>query len=97
MDIDVTKRQIERQIELLTEKLVKLESQPQDDFDDHAVLFFTKRFSGDSTVYTYVAVKIGRMWYITGTENRVQHTWESLLVFVDGGELWHAIEWEQVQ
>jgi hypothetical protein len=34
---------------------------------------------------------------LTGSANRTEHTWESLLEFVGNAELWHASEWEQVQ
>lgn len=91
---------IEAQIEALEAERLRLLTQPEDIYQDGDVVWFTKRFGGEWTRYTYAAVKISTYWYITGsTEQRrpSPRSWEALLDFVGDGELWAATEWEQIQ
>ena len=93
---------IERRIEKLRELQERLIEQPEDDFEDEAVIVFKKRFTtcgdGSTSAYTYAAIKIKGRWYVTGT-SQAKLTWEELLDFIGDGAgepVWYATEWDEL-
>lgn len=91
---------LQSQIDSLQRELARISSLPEDDFEDHAVIMFEKKFGGSPAVYTYVALKAGRRWHLTGKAGNVgPKTWDELCEFIgdfDLADVWYATEWERV-
>ncbi len=68
---------VEDEIARLQEKAAKLAAIPQDDYPNQAVVIFEKQFTAGSMTYTYVALKAGGYWYITG--DGLRRSWDSLV------------------
>lgn len=66
----------------VTDQLMKIVQRP-DEPTNADVVRFTKRFSGDSKLYEYVAVKAGDHWYLSNRDRRHDKplTWDELLDF----------------
>lgn len=94
---------IEDQIAALREEQLRLLSLPEDKYEHGDVLWFTKQFEPSGEAYVYAAIKIHHFhWYLTqrgvgGARAFRPLKWDELLDFVGDGELWAAVEWEQVQ
>lgn len=87
---------IEKQIEILTEKLAKLDRFGEEDpFDDGAVIQFEKQF-GNGRLYSYAAIRADGLWYTTGPRSPKGYTWEDFTQFLADGvdEIWVAADWE---
>ena len=89
---------IARRIARLQEQLDYLESLPEDDFDNGAVISFTKKFRGN-VEYTYVALKAGNRWWLSGTRQAGVHSWDELIRFIAHDEIempdiFYVTEWE---
>lgn len=88
----------QRLIEQTEEQLARLENMPTlEDAEEGAVIWFRKSFVGRGNIkYTYVAVYVGGLWWLTGNYNNTKHTSSSLLDFLADGveEIWQAVEWE---
>lgn len=91
---------LQTQIEALQLELARVSSLPEDDFDNHAVIMFEKQYVGQGRSYTYVALKAGAKWYMTGRNRGLfAMTWEELTDFIgdfDAADVWYATEWERV-
>lgn len=68
---------VEDEIARLQEKAAKLASIPLDDYPNQAIVVFEKKFSANSITYTYVALKAGGYWYLTG--DGLRRSWDSLM------------------
>lgn len=95
---DVNRDAIQRQIRALSLELARIEAQPNDDFDNGAVITFVKTFSaqdeytrrtrgGAHGPFTYAAVKAGGKWYVTGGSGPQRATWTTLWDFIGKDEL----------
>jgi len=93
-----------RRIDALTDELARLESMPEDDFKEGDVVWFNKYFNGGCGLdkpYTYVALKTGGCWWLTGNnQTGSRRKWEEILEFAGWDqpwfEMWYATEWEQI-
>lgn len=68
---------VEDEIARLQEKAAKLAAIPLDDYPNQAIVVFEKQFTLGSMTYTYVALKAGGYWYITG--DGLRRSWDSLV------------------
>lgn len=69
---------VEDEIARLQEKAAKLAAIPQDDYPNQAIVVFEKKFDSTSKIaYTYVALKAGGYWYVTG--DGLRRSWDSLM------------------
>lgn len=64
------------------------------------VIWFRAQFPTSPKPYTYVAVEIGGLWYLTGKETRGR-TWKGMLRWFEGEGIEiilmkRATEWEEV-
>jgi hypothetical protein len=60
------------------------------------VIGFTKHFREDGPGYVYVAIRVkGRGWFLTGSAAGAT-TWDDLLEFVDGAQLWVTRDWTRL-
>ena len=93
---------LRKQADRLLEQAAVLESlpdEPQVDEDGAAVIWFKIRFDEDTDrQYTYSAVRVGNLWFVTGymTGGR---TWNNLLAWMiesngDLPEIWTPSEWQ---
>lgn len=65
------------------------------------VVWFRAAFPGSPKVYTYVAMQVGDLWYLTGKEVRGR-TWVGLLRWFESEgieivKMKRATEWEEVK
>lgn len=70
---------IERRIQELEAEKERLLALPQDDFDNGAVITFTKHYSYSNKSYIYAAIKSNGRWYTTGPKSPKAYTWYELL------------------
>lgn len=68
---------VEDEIARLQEKAAKLAAIPVDDYPNQAIVIFEKKFSAHTMTYTYVALKAGGYWYLTG--DGLRRSWDSLM------------------
>lgn len=68
---------VEDEIARLQEKAAQLAAIPQDDYPNQAIVVFEKKFSSNGITYTYVALKAGGYWYLTG--DGMRRSWDSLM------------------
>lgn len=68
---------VEDEIARLQQKAAKLAAVPQDDYPAGAIVVFEKKFTANSITYTYVALKAGGYWYLTG--DGLRRSWDSLM------------------
>jgi len=74
-----------------TNQLEHLERYPeQDPFPDGTRLEFTKRFPNSETEYSYLALRAGGRWHLTGARSPQNVTWDRLVNFMGLGveEVW---------
>lgn len=62
----------------------KIESLPEDNFENGVIVNFTKRFGRNhgGIEYEYVALKARDKWYVTGRQLPYPITWSELLEFI---------------
>jgi len=89
-----------RQQRRIDDELARLEAYGEDVYEDDTVIMFRFRFdSGNTgTVYTYVALKIRGLWYLSG-QSGAKLIWDDLIDFWSKGtviEMWLAASWEPV-
>lgn len=82
----------------IEEQLQEMERFGDDVYNDDAVLMFKFRHANNSTIYTYVALKVKGLWYLSGASG-AKLTWDQLVDFWMRGEvvdMWEATGWEPV-
>ena len=89
---------VDAEIRLLQKERAVLARFPKDNFDEGTVIKFERVFGGPwddayvAPVYTYAAVKVGALWYLTAGDNRPQQrmTWATLTEWLGDsvGEMW---------
>lgn len=72
---DAQKQQLTEQEEYI------LERYGEDDLASGTILQWGKQFYDDGPVYTYVALKAGKKWYLTG--NATQFSWVELFTEIE--------------
>lgn len=88
----------------LLDEAARLDALPKDDFEHGDVIMWQRRFGtkapswANNIAYTYVAVKIGVSWYMTGANRNLRHTWDDLvrdhLSYAEG--IWYVTEWTEL-
>jgi hypothetical protein len=101
-------RLLERRIENLLAELdetTALEERfgSNDDYPDECVLTWKRQFPtnfGARAAYTYVALKVGGRWFITGSQARATYTFDQLvethLQYALDGEVFYVTEWNAI-
>jgi hypothetical protein len=92
-------------LETEIDKLIEL---GDDVYPDDSVLLFRKHYAPPRmnrqgrpihSNYTYVALKAGGFWWLTGSAGAQRKTWDELVRFLTNNvtELWEAREWVKIQ
>jgi hypothetical protein len=84
----MTRRDVlENQMRRLEEEIAVLDRFGNDDFEEGAVITFDKQFHGpDSKTWTYAGVKVGNLWYLTGSGRHPNcFSWDDLVRFLSEG------------
>lgn len=68
---------VEDEIARLQAKREALAAIPLDDYPNQAIVVFEKKFSDNGITYTYVALKAGGYWYLTG--DGLRRSWDALM------------------
>lgn len=100
--------QLQEERDRLATEIEKLIELGDDVYPDDSVLLFRKHY-GTAPLkrngrrmhrdYTYVALKAGNAWWLTGSTGATRKTWDDLVRFMASGvtELWEASEWVRIQ
>jgi len=71
-------------------------SSPLAEPEPGTVVGFTKHFREDGPGYAYVAIRVkGKGWFLTGSAAGAT-TWDDLLEFADGVQLWVTRDWTRL-
>jgi len=91
---------LDRRIERLQEQRDRLAFYGEDIYDSDDVVMFKRSFNNGGTIYTYVALKAGRRWFITGRDGGSTFTWHELILHMSNSgtihEVWVVTAWEEV-
>ena len=77
-EAQLQRNELERQ-RLLTRLALLDRFGPEDPWEDDAVISFQRTFGGPRT-YTHIAIKLGGVWYVTGSRNATRSfAWDELV------------------
>lgn len=82
----------------IMDEIEKLGVLGEDVYEDDNVLSI-KYNHGGGTDYTYIALKAGGKWYLSGYQNQGPMSWDKMLEFFTHGEIigmWVVTSWERV-
>lgn len=90
---------LEGQLDRILTEIDKLTIIGDDVYEDDTVLLIKYRHTPSSDEYSYVALKVGGRWYVTGYQNEGPRSWDRLIEFFHHGEItemWQVTEWSQL-